>query len=127
MAGIKPLPNEEEIQTNKVKSLEDKNSLVNRTKTGTLIYTDDLFDAVLKVIKTDNMALRNGILSQQYGNGMKLVFYQGNPSNVLGYIECKSKPQKPDEFYHDIRIFSSILRKIFLKNKLTNSFFEDLI
>ena len=136
MTEIKPLP--EEIKTNEIKPLEDeikplpeekveKDSLTNYTRTGTLIYTDKLFNAVLEVIKTDNMALRNGILSQQYGGGMKLVFYQGNPSNVLGYIECKNKSGKSDELYHDIRIFSSILKKIFLKNKLTNEFFKDLI
>jgi len=130
MDEIKPLDDEIKPLDDEIKPLDDEDDLTKHTKTGTLIYTDKLFDAVLNVIKTDNMALRNGILSQQYGDGMKLVFYQGNPSNVLGYIECKNKPNEPDEpdeLYHDIRIFSSILRKIFIKNKLTNEFFKDLI
>lgn len=96
-----------------------------KERTGNPVYSDDLFKAVLNVINNDPNSKRNGIKVSQYGT--KLTIYQGNPANVWGYVEALNAEFEKKELKHRIRIFSSILRKIFLKNDETKKYFEEVI
>jgi hypothetical protein len=119
MLNIKPLNPEIKKEEKVNHPLKDRH--------GNLVYSDPIFDAIIKVIKEDINAIRNGVLYSQYGT--KLSFFQGNPSNHWGFIEVINGDKVSDKIKPEyrIRIYSSILKKIFKKNELTKEFFEGVI
>lgn len=119
MLKIKPLETETKEET-----VED---FTKKDRYGNLVYTDSIFEAIIRVLKEDTNALRNGVLFSQYGT--KLSFFQGNPSNFWGFIEVINGDKLSDKVKPEyrIRIYSSILKKIFKKNELTKEFFEGVI
>jgi len=110
-----------------IKEPEESEDFTKRDRYGNLIYTDPIFEALIKVIKEDTNAIRNSVLFSQFGT--KLTFYQGNPSNFWGFIEVINGDKISDTIKPEyrIRIYSSILKKIFKKNELTQEFFEGVI
>jgi hypothetical protein len=119
MLKIKPLEVKENTETLEKPDRKDRH--------GNVIYTDLVFESIIKVFKEDVNIGKNGIKFSQYGT--KLSFYQGNPSNFWGFIEVMNGDKISDEIKPEyrIRIYSSILKKIFKKNELTKEFFEGVI
>lgn len=122
MLNIRPLESEE-IKTKEV----EKISQIGKDRHGNLIFKDPLFESMKKVINEDINSIRNSIRFSQYGT--KIVFYQGNPSNFWGFVELAKENSTDNEIKREytIRIYSSILKKIFKKNDLTKEFFEGVI
>ena len=97
---------------------------------GNPIYSDELFDGVKHFLSTNLKAKRFNLRFQQYGGGTKIVFYQGNPKNIWGMIEVINwvdveveEGKTVQEPVYNIRIHSSILKRLFKEEESISKFF----